>query len=200
MKLLILLAIFLTTSAIKFECEYRNDLYRIGKIYTCYVASYSEEQNKILTAFNGTHLNGYSNSDVRGIQLFVKHGKTVDYFPRGFEKFFPYLNVIDVWFKKITKLDGDELENYKNLIWFGIQHSSLEFVPGNLFSNNKKIKVINMYGNNIKYVGEGLLDGLNGLFYASFAHNTCIDERAETPAQIEQLKRNLRKNCKVPKN
>jgi hypothetical protein len=167
-------------------------------IYICVLNSYSDEENKIITAVYGNHRHKKTNEDVQLIHLNLV-AKNLDYIPRGFEEFFPNLNAIGVNGGKITKLDGDELENYENLERFSIQNSQLEFVPGNLFSNNKKIKNISFFRSNIKYFGEGLLDGLNDLervdFRFDFSSRNCIHEIAETPSEIEQLKRKLRENC-----
>jgi hypothetical protein len=163
--------------------------------YFCDVYPLTQDYNPIVTEVIGVHQEGKSNDDVKGV---VMISKNPNYFPIGFEKFFPDLIAFYMYSGNITKLNGDELNSYKNLEWFAIISTQLEFVPGNLFSNNKKVKSILLRLNKIKHVGSKLFDGLDNLEMVNFDQNVCINEEAGNSSKIEELKKNLREKCKVP--
>lgn len=197
MKLLGFILIFSTASAIVFECEFlMKSQNRLPSTYFCYEMSISDEENKFLKAVDGEHERGKTILDVRGIDLNFER-KGLDYFPKGMEKVFQNLTAIYVNGGKISKLNGYELSAWDNLEWFAMEHSQVEFVPGNLFSNNKKLKFISLYNNKIKHVSLEMFNGLNDLDYLSFHNNVCIHEAAENSSEIEKLKKNLSEKCKV---
>lgn len=197
MKLLFLLAIFSKGSAIIFECEYGTQNFtNIGAIYRCTTTLYSEVDNQVLTAVNGKHEEGKSNSDVKGVWIDLIE-KNLDYIPKGLDKIFPNLIAINAYKGKISKLNGDELSDYKHLEFFSMRVNPIEYVPGNLFRNNPKMTTIWLYGNEIKYVGSDLLDGLDRLSYVDFRWNKCIHQIAWDASEIEALKKSLHKNCTV---
>lgn len=198
MKLLIFLAFFSTASSIIIECDFGNYNFEHWprRVYTCEVSSYSDEGNKIVTAINGKHNDGKTNSDVDGLFL-VLGRKNLDYLPTGFENFFPNLNLIVIRFGKIEKLKGDELKNYQNLEFFGVWNTPLEFVGGKLYENNKKLKTIRLDSNKIKQVGSGLFNGLENLRNVFLSGNVCINENANGSTDIESLKENLKLKCSV---
>lgn len=173
-----------------------DDYNNLGRIYECKVNSYSEEDTETLTSANGNHLGGESNSDVKGIHFDLRD-KNLDYIPNGLNKTFS--NIIAIYVKggKISRLNGEELSAYKNLQYFGMRDNPLEYVPGNLFRNNPKIKTIDFYNNGIKYVSYGVLDRLYYLRYVDFSLNACINQRASSASAVGSLKNNLREKCAV---
>lgn len=196
-KLFILLAVISSTYSIIFQCEYPNAYYgNLGDIIHCNVTSYSDEGNHVLTAVNKS---GWRESNLKvKVAKFNLFGKNLDYIPKGLEKFFPNMIAIGVFGGKISKLSGDELNAYENLVSFHLCNTLLEYVPGNLFSNNLRISYIFLNDNKIKYVGSSLLNGLNMLVRVGFARNICIDQSALfSNAEIVALKKNLLEKCAV---
>lgn len=200
MKFLIIFFFFSSTSAINFTCQFGSTYYSyVGpKIYRCETTEYAEEENKIVTAISGVHESGKNSCDVQGLWLHLNE-KNLDYFPSGFEKFFAHLILIYLSLGEIKNFQGDKLRNYPDLEWFGIHYTPLEFVPGNLFQNNKKLRVVSLHHNKIKQVGFNLLEGLPRLKYVDFEKNNCIDGISEdNKKKFEDLMKNLRENCSVP--
>lgn len=190
MKFLILFAIFSATSAINFDCKF----VKISSELHCRIDSYTEEENQVLTAVNGS---AKAYPKVKGI-LFDLRGKNLDYFPKGIEKFFPNLLDISISYGNIKKLNGDEFEHWKDLEEFRFDHTNLEIVPGNLFSKNKKLENIILSNNKIKVIGAELLDGLDELSVVSFLGNVCIDQSGLIAEEYELIKKIIREKCQPP--
>jgi prefoldin subunit 5 len=200
MSFLIFLAFFSATSAIIFECEYKVQYYYfIPRSYFCKVNSYDDDSNQILTFVNGNHQEDKINSDVLGVTLNLKD-KNLDYIPRDLEKIFPNIFAIYVYYGKISKLSGNELSELTNLEWFVIENNPLEFLPGNFFRNNKKLKVALFGANKIKYIDRNFFDGLKHLTNVHFGDNICISKRANSALEIESLKIEILEKCQVSEN
>lgn len=192
--LIILFIIFSSATAINFQCWFKLTYYRgLPSTYICSVTSWSDVDNKILTAVNGNHHRGRTNLDVKGI-LFDLRGKNLDYLPMGIEDFFPNLLAYSVFRGVISNYTGNEFFPFKNLELIAIHETPLEFLPGNLFSKNKNLKTIYLM-NKVKLVGSGFLDGLNKLEYVMFSE-ICLNDSASTASEIESLKEKLREHCK----
>lgn len=145
-----------------------------------------------VTAVTGTHLTGMSNSDVKGLRI----DADITFIPRRIEDFFPNLVILDFEASDIDSLVGDELDPFPGLVFFAIFKSrALERIPGNLFSQTRNLKELWLDQNNIKYVGEGLLDGLQYLGWADFADNYCVNINAHYPSQFPALIETLQNNC-----
>lgn len=200
MKVLILIfAVISSTFAITLNCQYSNYYFNeIGTIYACYQPTLSNIlSTKEVTASTGTHQAGKSNADVRA--LFIYGQKELTYFPRGIEKIYPNLIGLIVINTNITTLNGDELNGFPNLKHFQFTaNKNLVRVPGNLFTKNPLLVFMTFASNNIKHVGEKILDGLTSLRHASFAYNYCASTIADSTypsISISALNDFLKKNC-----
>lgn len=199
MKLLIILAVISSTHSIIFECKYGIGLYdNIGGIYRCHAASFIGEDIQTLHAVNRDE-SGKSNLDVKGVYLNF-NGTNIDYIPKGLEDFFPNIIVIIISGGNITKLNGDELNAYENLEYFGIKDNPLESVPGNLFSKNRKLKSVDFCRNKIRFVDPQLLNGLYRLNRVHFEGNICINEKADYAHAIPFVREILGYDCHANKS
>lgn len=197
MKFLIL--IFATISAINsltLDCPFEtlNWANYLGEGYTCYTPKLSNiAENQRITAVTGTHETGKNNTNVKVLN--ISFNTNLTYFPRGIENFFPNLIAIFISHTNITAINGDELLPFPKLTHFQIAvNPHFERVPGNLFSNNPLLQVISFYKNNIKHVGEGIMNGLNSLRWIEFNRNYCINQLAY-PKDVPTLVEFLRNNC-----
>lgn len=195
MKLLLFLLALSSSKAITFHCNFHMmEFHNLPSKYFCEVFSFSNEEHQVTTHVSGFHSMSKRNLDVEGFYINLK-GKNFTYIPKGLEIFFPNLIAIHVDGGNITKLNGDELTQFANLEWFALIKNNLEFVPGNLFAHNKKLRTIFLYDNKIKKIGAGLLDELEDLQSFCFNRNICAEEWPETEADVKVFKKTLKEKC-----
>jgi hypothetical protein len=194
MRILILFLFFSTTSAIIFDCDFRDGTYTyLPLTYFCFVYSFSEGQNQFLTAINGNHESGKTNDDVKGINLFLRD-KNLNFFPQNIENIFPNIIAINIGYV-IKVYKGDEFDNFINLEWAALYDGEIEHVPGNLFSKNPKMRAIFLDGNKIKTIGSNFMNGLNELMSVCLLKNICTQEWAESASDVQKLKQTLKSKC-----
>lgn len=199
MKIFLVLLIVAAASGIKIECEFK---YRgwgpVGSLYTCNVISidFSDDVPHV-TGYTGTHMSGRSASDVGGVWFYPICVQTpLTAMPERLSNFFP--NIVGLYFYKcaINTLNGEELKDYPNLQFWGHNQSNLTQIPGNFFALTPSLKYLEMYSNQIKHVGGGLLDHLHNLGTAAMHNNVCVNKWAKNSTEVLELIQILRENCK----
>lgn len=195
--LLIILAIFATSRALTFNCEFRIAPYGdFPTVYSCDNAIISNiREGEVLTAVYGVHMRGKSNDDVKG--FVTRNLPHLTFFPRAMENFFPNLEGISITHSNIHTLAGDELP-FPNLYFFDFSwNRNLERIGGNLFDTTPQMVLILFGENNIKFVGENFMSNLiyEDWLYLDFLQNYCINQFANTVPNIQALIKNLRTNC-----
>jgi hypothetical protein len=203
MKLLLILLLITSAQAILFTCEFRanNSYSLIGEVYTCHVMSIDFSDETELASYTGSHHQEKSNNDVKMLSIGFYGGKVdqppsaLPLIPKETSKTFP--NLIGVNFKdfNILPLTGDELKDFPDFEWILIMDTNLERIPGNLFAENRYVKLMNFENNKIKRVGDGLLDKLYTPKVIKFLNNVCIHKRWSTPDLISDIKEVLKDQC-----
>jgi hypothetical protein len=195
MKILFLLAIFTSSSAIVINCKFDNKSFsQLDSFYACAVTSLEIKFKRIITKVNGNHLHGKTNKDVK--TLFFEEFSEITFIPRGIENFFPNIFALGFDLCNITQLNAEDLKPLKNLEWFSIERNFyLERIPSKFFANNPKLKALWFSHNNIKHVGVNLLDSLSHLRWVNFVNNPCVNKFATFPSDLIELKEILKINC-----
>lgn len=203
MKLLILLLFIATTTGFQISCNFKFTVApSVGTFYTCDVTataltdSFYTEVSSVL----GTHLSGYTANDVQYVSFNGNNALkyiTPQTTPQGLQNYFP--NIVGLSFENypLTKLKGNELENYKNLKFFMVTNTSLDFVHGNLFASTPNMGAVFFNNNKIKKVGKGLLNDLQNLLVADFRSNVCINNNGSVyaPGTLPDLIDDLETQC-----
>lgn len=194
---ILIVAFFATSRALELNCNnfIMREMNQLPMTYSCYLPELLRiEENQTVTAVFGIHIEGKSNLDVG--MLYIRNYTSLEYFPRGIDKFFPNLIALAIDYCDINFLNGDEISAFPNLFWFVLNFNpNLIRIPGNFFSNNPNMATIWFAGNSIKQVGENLLSSLTNLNWASFLNNYCINRIAFTSAQIPSIIETLASNC-----
>lgn len=95
------------------------------------------------------------------------------------------------WFEPLEIVEHLSTFQYS----FRFMYNQLESLEGNLFEHNPNLRYVSFSTNRLTNVGHGLLDNLPLLEQARFIRNPCIDVDANTPEEIEDLKRELVVSC-----
>lgn len=198
MKYFLIFCLFiLSSNAINIDCTFRNHGWGvIGTVYTCVIKSSQIIANETyITGFTGTHVSGYANTDVRGF-YFEKNCHHIKEVPSNIHEFFPNFIGISMWDCGVVNLSGNELKKYRNLQYFTVDYSFIERIPGNLFSYNPQMKLINFGNNFISRIGANLLEPIqNTLVSVSFLNNICVNLSGSTPGSISILINHIKIYC-----
>lgn len=198
MKFLIFATIITISQALILNCKFEMlivmcEVGNLCTLYSCNAEIEDVVENRVVTAVNGLHIGNYTNNEVGYLE--ISGTKRLSYFPKGVEKFFPFLKGIYIT-ANLKTLNGDELKPFANLTQLVIaQNQNLEKIPGNLFDNNPMMESIWFNSNKIKYVGDNLLNSLSYLRRADFSNNICTNENASNKSELVDLMRNLKTNC-----
>lgn len=167
-------ATFANGLAYKLECSFVViDMGFSRDLYTCDIKRFmrSNEEGGIVTAVNGKHDEGKTNSDVAALRVEYNSWKFV---PNNIDKFFPHLETfqvlnstlqkvsqqnfvgfskmtaISLWKNKLTSIDENTFE--KNLLLEGLYLSDnqIDVILPLTFAKLKKLKVLHLNGNRIE--------------------------------------------------
>jgi hypothetical protein len=146
-----------------------------------------------MIGFTGVHRDGFTERDVEMVR--ISEAPNLQTIPQGVLQFFPNFIGFHLRYTGIRNLRGDELVEYPNLQWFALQFNAIEYIPGNLFSSTPNVISVSFSGNQLRKVGEGLLNNLKDLHRVYFLNAVCINMVATTEAEIEILKETLMMQC-----
>lgn len=190
--LLFLFAFFSSSYAVTFNCTFFvNSFTQLGNRYTCQVYSLFDLADERLTQVNGNHIAGRNHTHVQAVQF--EFWNDLTFVPQGINDFFPDLRHLEFYSCSVV-LNGNELNEYTRLEGFRISYSQLERIPGNLFALTPDIRYINFAYNQIRHVGQNLLDHLQHVAAAYFEYNPCISYYT-TNSSIHCLVGMLRLHC-----
>lgn len=191
---LIFVAFFTSNEGVKIRCTYSIENWSsIGSLYFCTGRIISYENPSIVTEISGSHLAGKRNSDVTG--FYFENQPILTSIPKGLEKFSGNVQVFRWRNGSLTTIDSSITNAFQNLKHFSLSNNKLVSIDENLFQKTRRLQQIWFGGNLLQHVKYNLLSGLYDLRIVSFAENTCINIRAESPYQIKELIRQLEIRC-----
>lgn len=177
------------------ECEFSSsvDYHVIGNAYRCKVNFFnSTSQSENITDILGVHEGEKSFEDVK---LFMIENQNISMIPRNLNLIFPNLEGIIIESCNLKSLSSYDLKNYPKLKFVYIGNNQIYNLPGDLFENNLHIEWLTFRNNYTKTIGTNLLKNLKNLEFASFIRNTCINRKAQSKLEIQQLINDIERNC-----
>lgn len=169
----------------------------IKKFYYCNAQDHlnidSPDRADIESA-TGKHLSNKIFDDVEG---FEADNLTTHYFPRGLEKIFKNLKMIDINNGRLKEIHQDDLKPFPKLVCLELYENDIESLEKGLFDYNPKLEMIWLSSNKIVHIDANLFDNLVKLTYLSLDANRCISEFAENNTEkVKEIIRYSKENCK----
>lgn len=197
MKLFLFLTAFIPQiSATTVFCNFWDQTHpQIGFHYTCNAFRVDVTQSQEVLFINGQHNGGRNNSHVTVIT--ARNHRHVNFVLRGLSRFFPNLIGINQDWNSIAVLYGNEFDEYQSLQYLSLDSNYLRHIPGSILSLNGNMRVMFFAWNLINSVGENFLNAVARVNLADFAVNVCINQFAQTPAQVQSLVSTMRNNCSI---
>lgn len=148
---------------------------------------------KVVTELYGVHAFEKENKDVKFVQISNQHLLQM---PSELEGFFPNIEGFFVNFCNLTSINSNDLKPYKKLKYLSLRNNLLTNLDGNLFQYSPKLQFISFGYNQIRKIGDELLDKLNQVKIASFIKNSCIDKISiNDSTSLEQIKEEFKSKC-----
>lgn len=186
-------ALFVFTSGLRFECNFRtSDWTVVGNVYTCQAVVVHSGSENSLEQVIGVHLEGKSNDDV---EFLLVSSQVLNHIPEGIIQFFPNLKAIRWNHSKLLSITAEDLKPFPNLIYFASWGNEISALDGDVFKYTKSLRYLQMFVNQLEHVGHDLLTDLSDLQFVNFNSNPCIKVVASTTQTIHQLNEQLPLSC-----
>lgn len=179
--------------SVVFHCNYQSvGWVQVEIRYTCLVTEIVDDGIEHVVDMKGNHTE-LSNKFVQAFSVQEMPG--LERIPRNIEEFFSNI-VLLLWYAgSLTAITTEDLKPFPDLMVLYVSANKIVSIDANLFEHTPKIQRLQFEENQIQHVGQGALDGLEGLVYANFEANPCINTLAKTPDQVKALKLQLTTKC-----
>lgn len=142
----------------------------------------------------GEYLAEQTQNDVKSISV---DGQMCHRVPR-FENFFANIEGLQIMLSSLKTITQDDIMQFPKLKVLNLYKNELSAVPGDLFAHTPSLKWINFNSNQIRFVGAQIFE-LTELEEIRFDGNLCIANEGSSPAEIEKLKQEVLTKCQSPK-
>jgi len=188
-----------SSASTNIECKYRVNSYSyptVGFIYLCYVDNnpyiYSEDSAQI-NGVSGRH-DGYKNND--NVNGFHAELKTIQFFPKGLEKFFKNIKMIDLYFCQLKELYQSDMKAFPHLIFIRLGGNGIEVIEAGLFDFNPNLEFVGFWESSIIHIDPNVFDNLNKLSYFKFFTVPCVDQNVnDSKEKVQEVLEVVRSNC-----
>lgn len=145
----------------------------VGARYTCTATVLEISEAPNLTGVAGNHMLGLNNSNVEAV--IINNQGVVTFIPQRMKMFFGKMTAISVTACGLTAFTGTDFDEYIDLEFFSAFNNRIAHVPGTLFRQAPRMRLINFNNNQITRVGENLIEPMSVLNQALFSVNPCIN-------------------------
>lgn len=196
MKIFLLFAIVIhSSSSLILECFFDNELLfdDLKVSYTCTVLHLlTNTTRRNVSEISGEHIAKYDNTDIT--QLYIIH-QQMEYFPKGFTRFFENIVAIHAGMNKLKYLERNDLDEFAKIRYLYLYSNQLEVLQSDVFESNLNLEYVSFYNNRLTHIGSKLLMPLKKLKAAYFNKNICIDKQAASEQGMSELKLEIAQQC-----
>lgn len=175
------------------KCSYKRAALYVVNGTSCYSQGLViTSPYEFITTINGQTASSYHAQNVVALSL---NYQTVSFMPKGFEKFFSQIELIEIMGSKLQQIEKEDLSPFPLLKELRLESNEyLEYLPADLFEANPEIVTLYFRSNKLKYFGDNIFAPLSKLKNAIFKYNICINTNSYLRSAATQ---NII-NCKTP--
>lgn len=129
------------------------------------------------------------------LEALLIRNQNFKYFPLNLSDLMPDLKAIQIIASGLREITARDLENFTNLTSLWLPRNEIETLESGIFDKNLKLRKLSFYGNNLKFIGATILDGLKSLIFVSFERNVCIDLAGEGEEGVNLMKHEISVRC-----
>jgi len=191
-----------SSTSTNIECDYGissydpDDLFlkfRNFEIYFCWGTNnlnITTEESAEINSISGTHEDSKVNDDVLGFDVGFN---TIQFFPKGLDKFFKNLKVINIHDCKLKEIHQSDLKVFPNLVYFKLSLNEIEVIEEGLFDFNPHLELVGFEEPKIIHIDPNVFDNLAKLSDFWFEDVPCVtkeiyDSREEVQEAIKVVK------------
>lgn len=127
--------------------------------------------------------------------LVINSSPNLSFLPNGLERFFADIETFEVSETGLTALTAADLEKFPDLTKLVFKENQIKVLDMKTFEFNQKIEEIDLSGNKLSQFSGDFLKFLPNLKKIDLSNNVCINETAENPLEILELRFKLSENC-----
>lgn len=182
-----------SVEAIEFRCDFATfSLFPLpGTRYTC-VATVINSGSSSLENVTRVHREGLSNDDVGWLLIY---NQLLPVVPEKIADFFGNLDVLLITESSLTTMSANDLRQFPRLVLLQLSFNQLTTIDGDLFAYTPHLQFVDFQSNQIQQIGHDLVTNLNVLTFLFFNANVCIDQSAQTRAEVILLAPKLSARC-----
>jgi len=187
-----------SSTSTNIECSYNvgGRYVVLGNIYHCWVdndLNITTEESAQISGVNGTHKNLRSNDDVLG---FHASSTIMQLFPRGLEKFFKNLKMINIQDSQLKEIHQSDLKVFPNLVYFALGKNEIEVIEEGLFDFNPNLEFVGFEESKIIHIDPNVFDHLTKLSNFWFYSVPCVDQDIyDSSGDIQEIIQVVKSNC-----
>jgi len=168
----------------------------VGKVYQCevtYDLNITTEESAVISEVGGIHDISKSNDDVF---VFVAHHKTIQFFPRGLDKFFKNIKAISIQSCQLKEIHQSDLKVFPNLVYVIFSFNQIEVIEEGLFDFNPNLEAVGFVESKIIHIDSNVFDRLTKLRYIWVQRVPCIDQNTiEWKENVPEAIKIVKSNC-----
>jgi len=128
---------------------------------------------------------------------FRAYQKTIQFFPKGLEKIFNNLNVIDIESCGLKEIHQSDLKVFPNLLVFVLSGNEIEVIEEGLFDFNPNLELVGFEESKIIHIDPNVFDHLNNLSNFWFFGVPCVDLENiwDSKEEVEEALKVGKSNC-----
>jgi len=171
--------------------------FHVGLSYECEVnnnPNITTEESAKISGVSGTHKGSRSNDD--DVQSFHASWKTIQFFPKGLDKFFINLKFISIHRSQLKEIHQSDLKGFPNLTYFYLSGNEIEVIEEGLFDFNPHLEAVGFDESKIIHIDPNVFDHLNKLRYFWFDDVPCLHQKINySREKVQEAIKVIRCNC-----
>lgn len=182
------------TNALVIDCNHQKNRWtNLGDIDECivYYLKYQDYDDPITQI--SIEMSSIDAKDI--LSFYIRSSSDLYYIPSGLADHFINLKVLVIAFTGLKTLRQSDFKPLQKLENIYLDNNELESIEGDIFAFNPNIRFINLESNKIKSVANNVFDPLARLQQLNFSRNICYSGKAESQAEVEELKEKIYEKC-----
>lgn len=191
-QILTILAFSSVCSALVLDCKYSMQTYQDGKLYSCVIESDYKGDSLIVEDVSQDHHKAKTNHHVKWLSIDSKKWPSL---PRNLEEFFPNLECLQMLNTGLKKISWEDFQGLPKMKYLFLRKNKLQSIDEDLFKYLPELKIINLSANPLRHMGRDISSDLLHLEYLDLSETTCINQKARSRLEVEELTNLLDIRC-----
>lgn len=179
---------FSFANAVVLECNFvaSPQTQPFPAVYECEGKFNSSENPEKLENIEGIHEIRKGNFDVQSLSIL--NDRKLEEIPKTIGSFCPNLKSFSWKNSNLRVVSGDDFRHLSRLLFLSLTGNKLESLESDVFSHTPRLTNLNLNRNLIAHLERELLEDLGDLKYVDLTNNSCINGKASTLDEFQQLK------------